>query len=185
MSTNHDHAATKSFARELADATGIRASQCYQCGKCTAGCPMVPDMDLTPSQVMRSIQVDRRDEVLGSKTIWYCASCLTCSTRCPQEVKIAELMDALRERSLREGKAHRAARKIRAFTTAFLNGIKKKGRLHEMAMAISYKLRSRDFFSDLLLAPRMFLKGKLKLFAKPVKARADVERVFDETRDAP
>jgi len=178
---DHDHSAPKSFARELEDATGIRVSRCYQCGKCTAGCPMVPDMEQTPSQIMRLIQMDQRDAVLGSKTLWYCASCLTCSTRCPQEVKIAELMDALRERSLSERKAHRASRKIRAFARSFLRAVERNGRIHEMGMVMDYKLTSKDFFGDILLAPQMFLKGKLKLFARTIKGSAHVRRLFEKT----
>ncbi len=171
----------KTFADELADATGSQVRKCYQCGKCTAGCPMVADMDYTPSQIMRLIQRGERDAALGSKTIWFCASCFTCSTRCPQEVKIAETMDALRERALKEKKAHRAARKNLAFLKAFLGSVKRNGRLHEVGMVMDYKTRARDFFSDLFLAPVMFLKGKLKLRGRPVKDRERMAQIFART----
>lgn len=72
------------FQREVEKASGQKMAECYQCGKCSAGCPMVGYMDLPPSQVMRLIQLGRRDTVLGSRTIWLCASCETCTTRCPQ-----------------------------------------------------------------------------------------------------
>jgi heterodisulfide reductase subunit C2 len=167
-----------SLAAEIAAATGIRASRCYQCGKCTAGCPMVPDMDFTPSQILRLVQLDRRETVLAARTPWFCASCLTCSARCPQEVEIAALMDALRQRALAAGKAPAAARKVRAFAAAFLRGVERQGRLHEMSMAIDYKLRSRDYLGDLLLAPRMLAKGKLKPFARSIRGKAELRRLF-------
>ena len=177
----HDLHATPSFSRELEAETGIRVSLCYQCGKCSAGCPMLPDMDWAPNQIMRLIQLDRRDEALRSRTIWYCASCLTCTTRCPQEVKIAEVMDALRELSRREGKAHRDSHKVRSFARSFLKTIERKGRLHEMGMIVDYKLSSRDYFADLMLAPQMFMKGKIKPFAHGIKDVAGVRRLFVRT----
>ncbi len=181
MSAHHDVPHEKTFAEDLAARTGIDVRKCYQCGKCTAGCPMVPDMDYTPSQIMRLVQVGDRDAALGSRTIWFCASCFTCSTRCPQEVKIAEVMDALREQALREKKAHPRARKVLAFLKSFLGSVRRTGRLHEVGMVMEYKTRARDFFSDVLLAPVMFLKGKLKLFGKPVKDRQAVARIFERT----
>ncbi len=181
MSAHHDDSHVKTFAEELAEKTGSKVQKCYQCGKCTAGCPMVPDMDYTPSQIMRLVQLGNRDAALGSQTIWFCASCFTCSTRCPQEVKIAETMDALRELALKEKKAHPKARKNLAFLKAFLASVKRNGRLHEVGMVMNYKTRARDFFSDLFLAPAMFLKGKLKLLAKPVKDRARMAQIFERT----
>lgn len=170
-----------SFAEEIAVETGIRVSRCYQCGKCTAGCPMVPDMDFTPSQVLRLVQLGRREAVLRARTPWFCASCLTCTTRCPQAVEIAALMDALRQRALREGLAPRRARRVNAFAAAFLASVARQGRLHEMGMAIDYKLRSRDYLGDLLLAPKMLAKGKLKPFARGIRGKAELRRLFAET----
>jgi heterodisulfide reductase subunit C2 len=181
MSAHNDVPHAKTFVDELAEKTGIQVRKCYQCGKCTAGCPMVPDMDFTPSQIMRLVQLGKREAALGSKTIWFCASCLTCTTRCPQEVKIAEVMDALRAMAYQEKKAHPAARKNVAFLKAFLGSVRRRGRLHEVGMVMDYKTRARDFFADLLLAPKMFLKGKLKLFGKPVKDRRHMARIFEHT----
>lgn len=172
----------KDFLKELEDRSGIRVSHCYQCGKCTAGCPMVPDMDYTPSQIMRLIQMNRRETALRSKTIWYCASCHTCSTRCPKDVEIAGTMDVLREIALEENKVHPKAKKILAFCKAFLDSVKKKGRLFEVGMVMGYKLGSKDFFADIGLAPKMFLKGKLKLRPHPVKGRDAIRKLFERSR---
>lgn len=172
----------KTISEEIEDRTGVRSSKCYQCGKCTAGCPMVPDMDYTPSQIMRLIQVNDREAALGAKAVWFCASCLTCSTRCPQEVEIAAVMDALRELSLREGKAHRDAKKVLAFSKAFLRSVETKGRLFEMGMVMGYKLRSRDFLADMAIAPWLFLKRKLRLRPSRVRGLEELRRLFDRTR---
>ena len=73
-------------------------SRCYQCGKCTAGCPVAMEMDIMPNQVMRLIQIGVKDWVLSSSTIWLCLSCETCSTRCPEDIDLAKVMDTLRKK---------------------------------------------------------------------------------------
>lgn len=69
---------------------------CYQCGKCSAGCPMCFAMDLLPSQIIRLAQLGLEDDIAKANTIWICASCITCSVRCPKGVDLARVMEALR-----------------------------------------------------------------------------------------
>lgn len=69
---------------------------CYQCGKCSAGCPMAFAMDLLPSQIIRLAQLGLEDDIAKANTIWICASCITCSVRCPKGVDLARVMEALR-----------------------------------------------------------------------------------------
>lgn len=69
---------------------------CYQCGKCSAGCPAAYVMDMGLRQVMRAIQLGLNEEALGSSTIWLCVFCQTCSARCPAEIDIARVMESLR-----------------------------------------------------------------------------------------
>ncbi|MBD3349322.1 MAG: 4Fe-4S dicluster domain-containing protein [Candidatus Eisenbacteria bacterium] len=74
---------------------------CYQCGRCSAGCPVVDEMDMIPSEVIRRLQLGQVEEVLGTKTIWICASCLQCASRCPKGVEFSSICDALRQTVLR------------------------------------------------------------------------------------
>ncbi len=74
---------------------------CYQCGTCTAGCPFLDEMDLTPDEVIRQLVLDDK-EVLDSKTIWICASCFTCAERCPRDIDVTRIMEALRQIVLRQ-----------------------------------------------------------------------------------
>jgi heterodisulfide reductase subunit C len=90
--------------RQIEEISGQDLLACNQCGKCGAGCPVVAAMDLLPSQAIRLAQLGQRS-ALESQTIWICASCLTCATRCPKGVDVPRLMEALRQIALREGAA--------------------------------------------------------------------------------
>ena len=92
------------FVRQVEEISGQDLLACNQCGKCSAGCPVVAVMDLLPSQVIRMAQLGMED-VLECNTIWICASCLTCVTRCPKGVDLPRLMEALRQIALRQGAA--------------------------------------------------------------------------------
>ena len=88
------------LAKEVEELSGENLFGCLQCGTCSAGCPYVEEMDLTPDEVIRYIILDRK-EVLNSKTIWLCSSCFTCAERCPRDINITKIMEALRQIILR------------------------------------------------------------------------------------
>ncbi|MFQ6099644.1 MAG: 4Fe-4S dicluster domain-containing protein [Anaerolineae bacterium] len=92
------------FVTSVEEISGQDLLACNQCGKCSAGCPIVAEMDLLPSQVIRMAQLGM-EEVLASNTVWICASCLTCVARCPKGVDLPRLMEALRQIALRQGAA--------------------------------------------------------------------------------
>ena len=161
--------------------TEVNVIECYQCGKCTAGCPVSERMDLRPSVIMRMLQTGdavAEDEILRSLSIWLCLTCETCYSRCPMELDIPKVMDYLRQRSLNEGKVHREARDIVAFHKSFLNTVESNGRLHEMGLVIDYKLHSGNLFQDVMLAPEMFSKGKLHILPERIKDRKGLSRLF-------
>ena len=89
------------LAKEVEELSGENLFSCLQCGTCSAGCPYVEEMDLTPDEVIRYIILDRK-EVLNSKTIWLCSSCFTCAERCPRDINITKIMEALRQIILRQ-----------------------------------------------------------------------------------
>ncbi|MGC8839056.1 MAG: 4Fe-4S dicluster domain-containing protein [Anaerolineae bacterium] len=89
------------LVRQVEELSGQDLLACYQCGKCAAGCPVAFAMDLLPSQVIRLAQLGQIEELLETQTIWLCAACQTCTTRCPKGVDLARIMEALRELALR------------------------------------------------------------------------------------
>ena len=90
------------FAKKVREISGEDVNLCYQCGMCSAGCPIVFAMDLLPNQIIRLVQLGLQEDITKSKTIWLCASCLTCSVRCPRGLDLCKVMEALRLISLRK-----------------------------------------------------------------------------------
>jgi heterodisulfide reductase subunit C len=90
------------FVKRVEEISGQNLLACNQCGKCSSGCPVADVLDLLPSTVMRLAQLGM-DEVLRVRTLWTCASCLTCVSRCPKGVDLPRVMEALRIMAMNAG----------------------------------------------------------------------------------
>ncbi|MBI4756926.1 MAG: 4Fe-4S dicluster domain-containing protein [Betaproteobacteria bacterium] len=106
------------FVARIEELSGQDLLACYQCGKCSAGCPMANYMDILPSQMIRFAQLGLKDELLSSEAIWLCVSCLTCNSRCPKGVRIAEVIEAMRQVCIRSRQDHLDVRKLEENTLA-------------------------------------------------------------------
>ena len=170
------------LADEVERRGGTPVSACFQCHKCSTGCPIAPEMDVRSSQVMRLIHLGQADEVLASRAIWLCASCEACTTRCPMGIDIAGAMDALRmmavEREVDLPDAHGEQ-----FNRSFLGSVRRHGRVYELGMLTAYKLRTREFLTDADKAPRMLAKGKLSLLPKRSGGADEVREVFRRAQE--
>ena len=100
------------FVAKVEEISGQNLLACYQCGKCSAGCPAISEMDILPNQIIRFAQLGLKDELLQSKSIWICASCLTCNARCPKGINIAEVIEAIRQILLRKREDHLKINKL-------------------------------------------------------------------------
>ncbi|RLA94958.1 MAG: heterodisulfide reductase [Deltaproteobacteria bacterium] len=179
------------FRDIVVETVGKDLFACYQCYKCSAGCPVSFAMDLLPHQVVRSILFLQKEKVLSSRTIWICASCETCTTRCPNEIDIAKVMDVLRQIQIESGKIAKEP-KVPIFHKVFLDTIKKSGRVHELSMLRNFSLRSGDlkekiktgeWKNDLRLGLKMFLRGKLKILPPKCKGKEEVRRIFEQAEE--
>ena len=167
-------------------------ADCYQCGKCTAGCPVTTRMDLAPNQLIRTVQLEQTDIALRSRSIWECVSCQTCSTRCPKEVDCAAVMEALREISLAEGFVAPSEQPVVAFQQAFLDNIRRNGRLAELELIAQFKTavffrtgRPAFLFKDAGLAPQMGKRKKLHFLPGKARDRKVIERIFARCSKGP
>lgn len=86
----------KEFIKRVSELSDQNVYKCYQCGRCSAGCPFAFEMDLLPNQIIRMVQMGQYDEIVRSKTLTLCASCFTCHARCPKGIDLAKLMEAIR-----------------------------------------------------------------------------------------
>lgn len=146
--------------KTVLDQVGQNIFRCYQCVKCTSGCPLADQFDLTPNQVMRSLQLND-PSVLESKAIWLCASCHTCASRCPQEIDVTGVMDLLRIEATRRG-IDPALPEVQKFHRLFMKFISYFGRVPELIFILVYKLLLGKPFADAGIGLRMLKKGKLK-----------------------
>jgi heterodisulfide reductase subunit B len=131
------------LAREIRERSGENVFLCYQCKKCTAGCPVAAYFDLTPHQVLRACQFGQDELVLNSRTISICAACETCSTRCPQGIDIARIMDVLEIMAAEQGILSKAP-SVPMFYKSANRGINYFGRMWELGLMA--ELYVRQFF---------------------------------------
>lgn len=155
---------------------GVSIKDCYQCGKCTASCPMAHAMDIMPRQVIRYMQLGLWDEALHAKAPWVCASCQTCSARCPHEVDIAALMEEVKQ----EAKARNIVpiREVDLFNRLFMKTVDFFGRSHEVMLIGLYNFLSRHLMQDVVTAPFLYFTGKIRLRPHLVKDRNSVRRLI-------
>lgn len=169
----------KGFKEKIEAESGENVTACYQCGKCTGGCPLSFAMDYAPRQIVRMVQLNMKERVLGSSTIWLCATCATCTARCPREVDLAAIMDALRIEARQTGVTPKE-KDVALFHDVFLDSIKKNGRVFEMGMVMAYNMQSGNLMQDAELGLPMFLKNKINLTPDKIKGVNEVKKIFEK-----
>ena len=166
----------KKFLQKLEE-RGVDVQACFQCGRCSAGCPITEFFDLTTMEVVRLAAYGMEERLLDSKAIWLCAACETCATRCPNDIEIAALMDILRELAERRG-IEPAETRVQTFHQCFLSSIEHWGRAYEVGLIAGYKMKTKDFMGDMKVGMKMFSQGKLSLKPHSIKGKSEIKKIF-------
>lgn len=149
------------LAQRIQEELGENVYLCYQCVKCTSGCPVGQFFDWQPNQIMRALQLGQEDIALEAQTPWLCAACQTCTTRCPQDLDIAAIMEFLTREALERG-IKPPVPEVDHFNQAFMREVRLWGRAYEPGLMAEMKLRDPgSMFEDLDLYKKMLQKRKV------------------------
>jgi heterodisulfide reductase subunit C2 len=171
---------------------GITVSACYQCTKCSSGCPMTFAMDFNPHEVIRLAILGQDELILGCDTIWVCSACETCTTRCPNDIDIAGVMDFFKERVVQTNHSV-AQKKVLAFHQAFIDNIRLAGgRINEFLLLNLYMLKSGEglakvkantIMDDVKMGIKMFQKGRLKFWPPArIQAKEELKDIYNKAK---
>lgn len=154
---------------------------CYQCGKCVSTCPVSQYMDFPPREIMQMIKLGLKNEAYMANSHWFCLTCSACSGRCPREIDIPAVMEAVRHLAIEENYVNDSTKvkEIRKFHEIFLDMVKRYGRNYELRMMAEFNIRTRNLFKDVHLAPKALLKGKIPLGVKPLKSTKAIKRMYE------
>ena len=164
------------LADKITKEANVRPHECYQCGKCTAGCPMAHAMDVMPRQIVRYMQLGMVDEALESQTVWLCAACGTCYERCPHSVDLTALIEALRHEAKRQKIC--TVREVDIFTDTFLGNVNVFGKSQEVILAGVYNTLSGNLLQNMNNVPHMLKQEMIKPEIHSVKDKDSVRRLM-------
>lgn len=167
---------TSDLAQRIQDELGQNVYLCYQCVKCTSGCPVGDFFDWQPNQVMRAVQLGQTDIAFESQTPWLCAACQTCTTRCPQGLDITAIMEFLTREALARGYEPQIP-EVKMFNEAFMRQVRLWGRAYELGLMAEMKVRTRDLMADMDLGMKMVRKRKLSFLPEPTRPPRNVKPV--------
>jgi heterodisulfide reductase subunit C len=164
----------------------LQVTNCFQCRKCSGGCPLTFAMDLLPHHVIRLALLGQEDLVFASRTIWVCSGCQTCTTRCPNGIDIAGTMDWLKEEAVKRGHPL-PDENVAAFHRYFLEGIQAAGgRLPETRLLRRYTLHKlwrqpclADLKRDMRMGWKLWMRGRVHLGGPPaLRGKAEINTIF-------
>lgn len=167
-----------SLREEVIKWCGVDAARCYQCGRCTSACPVARFMDLPPARMVKGVLSGAREELLSCGAIWVCTSCQACTTRCPQQIDVASLIACLTNHVLAEGLAP-GGKQIVAWHEAFLENLRRRGRIREARVALSFARRRGLAGVKLERALALLIRGRLPFSGGALEDMTVVKNAFE------
>jgi quinone-modifying oxidoreductase subunit QmoC len=169
------------FAAAVAKgAHGEKFFTCIQCGTCSATCPVSHFMDFTPRRIIAMVREGFKEEVLKSFTIWLCASCYSCTADCPREIKITDVMYALKQMAIKEG-VYPKRFPVPVMAEEFYKYVQNKGRNNEgrLMMNIALKTNPFRFLRLAKLGWKLFVSGRISLFHESIQDQKGLHRMLE------
>lgn len=114
---------------------GEMVKMCMQCGVCAGSCPFGAHWEHSPQKLFMMIRAGKRDEVLGTDSMWMCTSCYNCVVRCPRKLPITTIMHGLASYAQRLGLAPKM-QPTRDFSLAFYDNFRRTGRVNELKLTL-------------------------------------------------
>ncbi|MFH1087185.1 MAG: 4Fe-4S dicluster domain-containing protein [Chloroflexota bacterium] len=172
-----------SFREQIAsEPGGENIRRCFACGSCSASCPITElDDRFNPRKIIRMALLGMKSEVVSSDFIWMCSNCQLCYERCPQDVRFASIVHAIRSIAVREMKKGKGSVTAPGFlfASSFVETIRDYGRVWEPGLMLKLFRKRRDLKGILAYVPlgiKMFRKGKVPL--SPSRGGGAVKRIF-------
>jgi heterodisulfide reductase subunit C len=158
---------------------GEKIKRCIQCGTCTGSCPVSYAMDISPRQVIALFRAGELEQIMRSRTIWICASCYACTTRCPSGIKITDTIYALKRTAMEKG-LQTAAPQVQRLARLFTGILMRFGRLHEGSLIAGYGIRTNPLkFIDMIpLARKMLRTKRIGILPHRIKGHAGLARII-------
>ena len=163
--------------RAIQEKADVNLSACFQCRKCSMGCPVADRAESPPSEIIRRLQLGAGDELLQTDLIWTCLSCETCYARCPNRINFTAVIDALRSIAVEKGVA-RPEGDAPLFNRVFLETVASYGRAYDLKAIVLYKVRTGTLKQDMDKFPAMLKKGKMAILPPSGANKDKVKRIF-------
>lgn len=174
-----------SFLEEVEARSGQHVQECYQCSKCSGGCPFSGIMDYAPNSILEMIVHGMKDQLLSSRSIQMCIQCGTCGAQCPAGFELYEVINVLRTMAKQEGYISKE-RKVLKMNEIFLGEVKNNGRMHEVGLMVKNMFNQGQLVKDVAtlipIGPAIFLKGIMGLgdiLPHKIQGQAAVAKIFE------
>jgi len=164
---------------------GEKIQQCQQCGTCTGACPVSHVMDITPRETVALFRAGRIEDVLRSRTLWLCASCYSCTVRCPVGIRVTDTLYALKRLAMERG-IYPPNFPVNRLARDFMTNVYRYGRNYELGLGASYTLRTRPakLAGSAAMGLALMKRGRMGIRPTRIRDVKGVRKIIDRARQS-
>jgi len=163
---------------------GYKIKSCLQCGTCTGSCPLSYLMDITPRELIALFRAGDIDSIMKSRTIWVCASCYSCQSRCPSSIKVTDIIYTLKRMAM-DRKVLSNKFPVHALSDSFIKSMKSFGKLNEPRLMLYYFLKTGVWkaISFISLGLKMAGKGRLEYTPSKIEDLNSFRKIINKAQE--